>query len=172
MTQPFALLKLPPEEPRRDAAPMETGTARPRLAPLLVVRGASRAIDFYLRAFDARECARYTDKRTGAIGHADLVVGTSEFSVTEEAPKWNSDSPESLGGSPVVLQLFVDDVDVLFARACRLGASVVFPLMEFCGERMGRLRDPFGHLWILSTALDELSLEEKQRRRDDWTPSK
>jgi PhnB protein len=123
-----------------------------------------------VQALGAREIARYVNERTGAIGHADLAVGQAEFSVAEEAPSWNSDAPDSLGGSPVVLQLRVDHVDGLFERACRLGATVVFRLMEFCGERMGRVRDPFGHLWILSETLEELAPEEKQRRRNQWAP--
>jgi PhnB protein len=65
-----------------------------------------------------------------------------------------------------VLQLRVADVDMLFERMTTMGATVIFPLQEFCGERMGRVRDPFGHLWILSQRLEELSVEENQRRRD------
>jgi PhnB protein len=149
---------------------MEGTNHLPQLTPLLIVRGASHAIDFYVRAFGAREIARYVDRRTGAIRHADLALGSAAFSVTEEAPDWNSDAPDSLGGSPVVLQLRVEDVDAIFERACGLGAVVVFPRMEFCGERMGRVRDPFGHLWILSEELEALSPDEKQRRRDAWVP--
>jgi PhnB protein len=149
---------------------MDNEHARQRLVPLLVVRGATRAIEFYVQALGAGEIARYVDPRTGAISHADLVVGQAEFSVTEEAPAWNSDAPDALGGSPVVLQLRVDGVDALFERACRCGATVVFPLLEFCGERMGRVRDPFGHLWIFGETLEQLAPEEKQRRREQWTP--
>lgn len=143
-----------------------------KLVALLVVKDAARAIDFYVGALGATETARYVDKVRGAIQHADLAFGDAAFSVTEEARAWNSDAPSSLGGSPVVLQLHVDDVDTLFERLCRAGAAVVFPLQEFCGERMGRLRDPFGHLWILSETLEELTPEEKQCRRDAWTPPK
>jgi PhnB protein len=149
---------------------METPRTQPKLTPLLVVRGAARAIDFYLHVFGGREIARFVDRRTGRISHAELALGDSELHVTEEARAWNSDAPESLGGSPVVLQLRVADVYAVFARACSSGATVVFPLMEFCGERMGRVRDPFGHLWLLSETLEELGHEEKQRRRDAWTP--
>jgi PhnB protein len=141
-----------------------------KLVPLLVVREAARAIDFYVQALGAREVVRYTNPKHGAVSHADLVVGDATFSVTEEARAWNSDSPPSLGGSPVVLQVQVDDVDGLFQRMCRAGAVVVFRLQEFCGERMVRVRDPFGHLWLLSQELEDLTPEEIQRRRDAWTP--
>lgn len=140
------------------------------LVPLLIVRGAALAVDFYASAFAARELARYVNRRTGAVSHVDLAIGDALLSVTEEARNFNSDAPDSLGGSPVVLQLRVEDVEATFDRACRSGATVVFPLLEFCGERMGRVRDPFGHLWLLSQVLEELSVEEKQRRRDAWTP--
>ena len=91
--------------------------------------------------------------------------------MTEEARAWNSDAPPSLGGSPVVLQLQVEEVDAAFDRMVMAGAVVVFPLIDFCGDRMGRLRDPFGHLWLISQRIEELSAEEVRRRRDRWTPA-
>jgi PhnB protein len=137
------------------------------LTPILVVRNAAAAIDFYVEAFGARETARYTSP-SGAISHVDLVIGRAPFAVTEEAPAWNTDSPASLGGSPVVLLLHVGEVERVVARACELAAELVFPLVDFAGERMARLRDPFGHLWIVSQVLEEVSVTEKQRRRDEW----
>jgi PhnB protein len=125
----------------------------PELVPLLVVRDAARAIDFYVDALGAKEVLRYTHPSKGTISHADLSIGDgARFALTEEARQWNSDAPPTLGGSPVVLQLHVPDVDALFGRMCQLGAAVVFPLQEFAGERMGRVRDPFGHLWLLRQA--------------------
>jgi PhnB protein len=124
--------------------------ALPRLAPLLVVRDAATAIDFYARSLGATEVVRFMNRTTGAVSHADLAIGTTTFSVTEEARGWSSDAPTSLGGSPVVLQLHVRDVDALFEKMCREGATVVFPLTDFCGERMARLRDPFGPTWPLA----------------------
>ena len=149
---------------------MNNRTTRLTLAPLLVVRNAARAIDFYVEALRATERARYVNKWTMTISHADLLVGEVAFSVTEEVRGRNSEAPLSLGGSPVVLQLGVEDVDVAFERMCAAGAAVVFPLQDFCGERMGRVRDPFGHLWLLSQRVEELSAEEIQRRRDAWAP--
>ena len=140
------------------------------LVPLLVVRDAASAIDFYMRALGAREAVRYMDSGRRAISHADLRIGEAVFSVTEEARAWNSDAPPSLGGSPVVLQLKVENVDAAFQTMCAAGATVVFPIVEFCGERMARLRDPYGHLWLLIERTEELSPDEIQRRRDAWTP--
>jgi PhnB protein len=137
-----------------------------RLVPLLVVKGAAQAIDFYERAFGSRELVRYVNRPQNTISHADLCIGEATFSVTEEARAWNSDAPPTLGGSPVVLQLEVDDVRTLFDRVCRAGAAVVFPPQDFCGERMCRVRDPYGHLWILRQRLEELSVEEIKKRRD------
>ncbi|MET0790301.1 MAG: VOC family protein [Polyangiaceae bacterium] len=136
------------------------------LIPLLIVRDAARALDFYRTALSAEELARYLNRVKGTISHADLRVGEAAFSITEEAREWNSDAPPSLGGSPVVLQLRVSDVDATVGAMCSAGASIVFPVQEFCGERMARVRDPFGHLWILSQLLEELSPKEKQERRD------
>ena len=130
----------------------------PNLVPLLVVRDAARAIDFYVQALGAKELVRYTHPARGTISHADLdIADGATISVTEEARQWNSDSPPTLGGSPVVLQLQLRDVDATFETMCRLGAAVIFPLQEFAGERMGRVRDPFGHIWLLRQRPHQLS---------------
>lgn len=142
----------------------------PSLVPLLVVRDAARAIDFYAQALGARELVRFVNRQRGTVSHADLATGEAVFSITEEARAWNSDAPPSLGGSPVVLQLRVADVDVAFERMCAAGATVVFPIVEFCGERMARLRDPYGHLWLIAQRTEELTPDEVQRRRDAWAP--
>ena len=99
-------------------------------------------IDFYVRALGASEGVRYINRRQGTVSQvADLAIGDALLSVTEEAPAWNAHAPPSLGGSPVVLQLHVEDVDGAFETMCAAGATVVFPVVEFCGERMARLRD-------------------------------
>jgi len=142
----------------------------PKLTPLLVVRDAASAIAFYVQALGAKEISRYLHPANNTISHADLVLGAAAFSVTEEAPAWNSDAPPSLGGSPVVLQLRVDDVKTTFESMCRAGAIVIFPLQEFAGHRMGRVRDPFGHLWLLSERIEDLSEEELVKRRNAFKP--
>jgi PhnB protein len=139
---------------------------KPSLVPLLVVRNARQAIDFYARALGAQDVVRYDNKVLGTISHADLTVGAAVFSITEELPEWNSIAPPTRGGSAVVLQYEVDDAAAALARMCDAGAVVVFPLQEFCGELMTRVRDPFGHLWILCQRIEVLSREENQARRD------
>jgi PhnB protein len=146
-------------------------SALPKLVPLLVVRDGARAIEFYVQGLGAREIRRFVNKSQGTISHADLAVDQAMFSVTEEARAWNSHAPPSLGGSPVVLQLQVGNVGAAFERMCTAGATVVFSLVEFCGERMARVRDPFGHLWILSQRIEGLSPQEIRRRRDSWKPN-
>jgi uncharacterized glyoxalase superfamily protein PhnB/predicted kinase len=138
----------------------------PKLTPLLVVHGAPRAIDFYVRALGAKVLARYEHGAARHIGHADLVIGKARFAVTEEARAFNSDAPSSLGGSPVVLQLRVADADVVVASMRAAGATVVFPVQELLGERMARIQDPFGHLWIVRQRLENLSVDEIRRQRD------
>lgn len=136
------------------------------LVPLLVVQGASRAIDFYVRALEATVVTRYEHGAKRHVSHADLEAFGTSFALTEEARAWNSDAPPSLGGSPVVLQLFVDDAARVLSSLLDAGASVVFPMQEFLGERMARVRDPFGHLWLLRERLALLSTEEVQAERD------
>lgn len=162
--------KLPPTRRLDDSGPVPTHHV-PALTPLLVVRDAARAIDFYAQALGAQVVRRYLDRSRSTVSHADMAIDGAVFSVTEEARAWNSDAPTSLGGSPVVLQLRVIDVDSAFERMVTAGAVVVFPLVNFCGDRMGRVRDPFGHLWLISQRLEELSPDEVQRRRDEWTPT-
>ncbi len=139
----------------------------PEVVPLLVVRGAARAIDFYVGALGARVFARYEHGAERHVSHADLTLGDRRFAVTEEAHAWNSFAPPSLGGSPVVLQLSVADAEATFASLCDAGATVIFPVQELLGERMARVQDPFGHIWLLRQRLEELSIEEIQRRRDE-----
>ena len=145
---------------------LEAMEAMPTITPLLVVRGAERACEFYVNALGATETLRYLNKLSGTISHADFAIGNSAFSVTEELRAFNSDAPPSLGGSPVVLQLRVDDAATSLERVCEAGATIVFPLQEFCGERMARVRDPFGHLWILVERIENLTVDEIQKRRD------
>lgn len=136
------------------------------LCPLLVVRGAAQALHFYQRALGARVLARYVHGAERRVSHADLELNGARFSLTEELRGWNSDAPESLGGSPVVLQLGVVDAAATVAALCSVGASVLFPLQTFAGELMARVRDPFGHLWVLRQVLEALPVDEIQRQRD------
>jgi PhnB protein len=134
------------------------------VTPHLVIKGAAKAIDFYTRAFGARE--RYRMPAPGGmIGHAELQIGDSLVYLADEWPQGASRSPQSLKGSSVVIHLYVPDVDAAFQRALGAGASVAQPLMDmFWGDRFGQVRDPFGHLWSLATHKEDLSPEEMARR--------
>lgn len=137
------------------------------VTPYLVVDGAAQAIAFYTQAFGARETMRLAEP-SGRIGHAEITIGEALVMIADEFPEMNIRGPRALGGSPVTLHVRVDDVDAVAARAVAAGAKVVFPVKDqFYGERAGRLEDPFGHLWILSTHVEDVSVEEMQRRYDE-----
>jgi PhnB protein len=135
-----------------------------KITPRLVVSDATRASQFYAEVFGAREIERYATAE-GRVVHAGLAIGSSVVALTEEAPEWNSRSPASLGGSPVIFTVELEDPDAVCARAVARGATVVFPIADqFYGRREGRIQDPFGHLWILSKVIEQLSPDEIARR--------
>ncbi len=136
-------------------------------APLLIVEGAARAIEFYRQAFGATEELRLTDPESGVLLHAEVRVGDSVIMLADENERWGTRSPRSLGGTPVAIHLYVEDVDVLAERAVAAGAEVLIPVADqYYGDRTGRLRDPFGHEWIVATHVEDVSPGEMQRRTD------
>jgi PhnB protein len=117
--------------------------------PRLVVLEAAKAIDFYVSVFGAREVARYTDEGTGRIVHAELELAGVTLAVKDEGD--GDPAPPTLGGSPVVMALYVEDADAVGRRMEEHGATVIFPIADQpYGERGGRLADPFGHLWMIA----------------------
>ncbi len=134
--------------------------------PCLLIRDAKRAIEFYKRAFGATELMRLEDPAGGKIWHAEIQIGDSAIAIADEAPDYNL-SPAVLGGSSVVMQIYVEDVDAFAARAVAAGAKVVFPIADqFYGDRCGRLADPFGHLWIVGTHKEDVTVDEMRRRAE------
>jgi PhnB protein len=137
------------------------------VTPRLVVRDGAAAIDFYRNAFGAGEVGeRFTGPNNELI-HAEIRIGDSVVMITEDGGDGGpARSPDALGGAvTAVLATYWDDVDAVWERAVRAGADVVFPLADqFYGERGGRLRDPFGHQWMLSRRLEVVSPEEMARR--------
>lgn len=134
------------------------------VTPYLIVRGAARAIDYYKTAFGATELMRM-DMPGDVIGHAEIQIGNSRIMLADENPQWGAKSPESYGGSPVHLMIYVDDCDAVFKRAIDQGAKETQPLKDqFYGDRSGSLTDPFGHSWTIATHKEDLSEEELQRR--------
>ncbi|HZB27726.1 MAG TPA: VOC family protein [Gemmatimonadales bacterium] len=117
--------------------------------PYLCVSGGAAAIDFYIRVFGAQELTRLTYP-DGRIGHAELKLGPATLMLADEHPEYGIRSPQAFGGTGTSIHLHVDDVDALTARAVEAGATVLKPPTdESHGERQARLRDPFGHEWLL-----------------------
>lgn len=132
--------------------------------PYLCVRGAEAAIGFYARVFGAREDFRLTAP-DGRIGHAELLLGPATLMLVDEFPEHGILSPLAHGGTGVRLHLHVDDVDAIVPVAVAAGATVLHgPSDEGHGERQCRLRDPFGHEWLLGHEIEPVSREEMQRR--------
>ena len=137
------------------------------LTPYLVVGDGAKAIDFYKEAFGAEEVFRMADP-AGKIGHAELRIGDSVLMLADEHPEVDARSPESIGGSPVSVLLYVEDSDAVFDRAVKAGATEERPVeLQFYGDRAGTLRDPFGHRWNVHTTVEEVSPEEMERRMKD-----
>ncbi len=136
------------------------------VTPYLIVRNADRAIDFYKRAFGARELMRMPGP-DGKVMHAELKIGDSIVFLSDEFPERGHHSPESLGGTGGSIFLYVRDVDAAFKRAIDAGARVVMPLADmFWGDRYGQLADPFGHEWGLGTHKEDLTPREIARRQE------
>lgn len=134
------------------------------VTPYLIVDGAARAIDFYTRAFGARELMRLPAPGD-RVGHAEIKIGDSVIMLADEHPEMDARSPQHYGGSPVTLLLYVHDVDAQFKQALAAGATQVRPVADqFYGDRSGSLKDPFGHTWHLSTHKEDVSMEEMNRR--------
>lgn len=132
------------------------------VTPYLVVGDAARAIDFYKRAFGANELVRM-GAPGGKIGHAELKIGDSMIMLSDEL--MGNRSPQTLGGSPVSIFLYVEDVDSVFNQAVNAGAkSDASPTDMFWGDRFGRLTDPFGHIWAIATHIEDVAPEEMKER--------
>jgi PhnB protein len=132
--------------------------------PYLSIKGASDAIEFYKKAFGATEIMRLGGP-DGRIGHAELKIAKAKIMLADEFPEMNFLSPRTLGGSPVTIHIYVEDVDALAAQAEAAGAKVKRPVADqFYGDRAGSLEDPFGHVWHFATHIEDVSPEEMQRR--------
>lgn len=135
------------------------------ITPHLTVGNAAAAIEFYKAAFGAEEIFQMRDPNGTRLWHAELKIGDSFIFLTDEYPEMGSMSPNTLGGSPVTIHLSVNDADAWFDRAVQAGASITMPLENaFWGDRYGRLVDPFGHHWSISSPIETLSVEEIRAR--------
>jgi len=134
------------------------------LTPYLVVKGASRAMDFYARAFGAKE-KFHMPGEGGTITHAELQIGDSNLMLADENPARGVFAPKADGGGGTSVFIYVTDVDAVFKAATAAGAKSVAPPTDmFWGDRYGKLRDPFGHEWSIATHIEDVTPEEMQRR--------
>ena len=134
------------------------------VTPYLIIRGAADAIEFYQKAFGAIELFRFPGP-DGKIGLAEMQVGNSRIMLADEYPDMGYNGPQTIGGSPVALMIYLADVDAVFNRAVEAGATVKEPLQDkFYGDRIGTVVDPFGHRWHLATHQEDVSMEEMERR--------
>ncbi|MDQ6760227.1 MAG: VOC family protein [Acidobacteriota bacterium] len=139
----------------------------PPLSPHLCVSDASAAIEFYKKAFGATELTRHLAPDGKRIMHAALQVNGGVMMLNDEFPEYTggkSNTPESLGGTPVTLHLQVTDADAVFNQAVAAGATVRFPLMDqFWGDRYGQVRDPFGHNWSIGSPQKKMTADEVEQ---------
>ena len=121
-------------------------------------------MEFYKAAFGATELYRL-DGPNGTVGHAEMKIRDAVFMLADENPEWGNKSPESLGGTPTGLLLYVEDVDADVAQALAAGATVKMPVKDqFYGDRSGSVIDPFGHHWMLATHIEDVTPDEMNRR--------
>jgi len=134
------------------------------VTPYLIVKGGAAAIEFYKKVFNATELVRMP-MPNGKVGHAEIRIGDSRVMLSDEAPEWNTRAPDTIGGTPVGLALYVEDCDAVFNRAVSAGAKVERPVVDqFYGDRSGTIIDPFGHKWTIGTHKEDLSPEEIKER--------
>jgi PhnB protein len=130
------------------------------VTPHLICAGASDAIEFYKKAFNAVELSRMPGPG-GKVMHASIRIGDSVVMLVDESPEWGMLGPKARKGSSVYIHLYVDDVDAFTARAVAAGATVTMPVADmFWGDRYGQLEDPFGHLWSVATHVRDMTPEE------------
>jgi PhnB protein len=136
------------------------------VTPYLVVQGGERALEFYKKAFGATELFRMPGPG-GKIMHAEIKIGDSIIMLADEAPEMGVRSPRTVGGTPVTLHLYVENVDETFDRATKAGAQSLRPVEDrFYGDRSGQFEDPFGHRWDVSSHVEDVPPEEMAKRAE------
>jgi PhnB protein len=147
---------------RRKTKPIPKGYHA--ITPYLSVQGASDAIAFYKKAFGAKEVMRMPGPGE-TIGHAEIQIGDSRIMLADEFPEMNFRSPRAIGGTPVTIHLYVEDVDKVAKKALAAGAKLLRPVAEqFYGDRSGSLEDPFGHVWHIATHVEDIPMRELKKR--------
>jgi uncharacterized glyoxalase superfamily protein PhnB len=143
---------------------MSSNEITKQLSPRLIFEGVDNAITYYVETLEAEIIDRFTGAG-GIVVHATLRIGQAILSMAEQVPKWHLFSPAGLGGSPVLMHLTISDPDAFAARMVERGGEIIVPIEDRpYGKREGRVRDPFGHLWILSRPTGSMSHDAIQRR--------
>jgi PhnB protein len=136
----------------------------PQLSPYLIVDGAAQAIDFYKQVLGATERMRMGGPE-GKIGHAEVQIGEAVVMLADEHPDMGYLGPKAIGGTPVTIGVYVEDVDKTFDTALKAGATSLRPVEnQFYGDRSGQFEDPFGHRWSVSTHVEDVPPDEMQKR--------
>lgn len=136
----------------------------PRVVPYLIVDGAAAAIEFYRDVLGAEERGRMAGP-DGRVGHAELTLGDSVVMLSDEHPEMDITGPKTVGGSPVTIHVYVEDVDATMERAVLAGATTSQPVRDqFYGDRSGQFVDPFGHHWNIATHVEDVPPDEMERR--------
>ena len=149
-----------------DVKPIPDGY--PQVTPYLCVDRAVAAIEFYEKVFGATERMRMPSPG-GKVGHAELQLGESIIMLSDEHPEMGVLSPKSIGGSPVTISVYVEDVDAVFDAAVAAGAIAVRAVEDqFYGDRSGQLEDPFGHRWSVASHVEDVPPEEMEKRMAEF----
>ncbi len=136
----------------------------PQVTPYLCVDGADAAIEFYTTVFGATERMRMA-MPDGKVAHAEVEIGDSLLMLSDEAPEMGQRSPKAIGGTPVTMSVYVEDVDDVYDRAVNAGATGLQPVQnQFYGDRSGQFEDPFGHRWNVASHVEDVPPEEMGRR--------
>ncbi|MFC4337479.1 VOC family protein [Salininema proteolyticum] len=144
------------------AQPVPEGV--PRVTPYLIVDGAAAAIEFYAGVFDAEESLRITEP-DGRVGHAELRLGEAVIMLADQFPDMDILGPKTIGGTAVIVHVYVADVDAVFARALAEGATALREVRdEFYGDRTGSFEDPWGHRWSVATHVEDVTEEQLRAR--------
>ena len=138
------------------------------ITPMLIVKDGLKAIEYYKKVFGAIDKGTMMMPDNKSVAHAELLIGDSKIMLSDEFPEMKSLSPTTIGGSPVSLYLYVEDVDKTFNLAVTEGGKSLFPVQDrFYGDRHGTIQDPFGHIWSIATHVKDLTKEEMKKAAEE-----
>jgi len=138
------------------------------ITPMLIVKDGLKAIEYYKKVFGAIDKGTMMMPDNKSVAHAELLIGDSKIMLSDEFPEMKSLSPTTIGGSPVSLYLYVEDVDKTFNLAVTEGGKSLFPVQDrFYGDRHGTIQDPFGHIWSIATHIKDLTKEQMKKAAEE-----